>query len=134
MARVTTVNALLLPMMGKPSVVRDRCAVCGRTSPLNQHHVVRRSAGRAFDDSGHELKAPTVTLCGLGNGLSDADGREFCHGRAHHGKLHFRWVKTVTKRSGALSDTFTGGHWEVLDTEEPCGYQEALGMEGWRRM
>ena len=132
MAKTTTVNALLLPMMGKPSIFTDRCAVCGRVSPLEQHHIVRRSAGKAYDEAGHELKAPTITLCGFGNNLSDADGEFYCHGRAHHGLLFFRFVKTVTERTGALTDTFTGGHWEFLITEEPTRYQDALAMEGWR--
>ena len=132
MARVDTVNALLRPMMGKPSIFADRCAVCGRVSPLNQHHIVRRSAGKAFDKSGHELKAPTITLCGFGNNLSDADGVELCHGRAHHGKLHFRWARTVNGNTGAMQDPFIGGHWECLETDEPTDYQTALSMEGWR--
>ena len=130
MARVTTVNALLLPMMGKPSIFVDRCAVCGRVSPLNQHRIVRRSAGKAFDRSGHELKAPTITLCGFGNSLSDADGARFCHGMAHNGMLHFRWVEGW-KKSGGIDVAF-GGHWEFLITEEPTRYQDALAMEGWR--
>ena len=133
MARVTTVNELLRPMMGKPSVTLPRCAVCGRTSPLNQHHIVRKSAGRAFDESGHELKAPTITLCGFGNNLSDADGTPYCHGRAHHGMLHFRWAKTVANGEGTLMP-LVGGHWECLETDDPCDYATALATEGWRRV
>lgn len=130
MAKVDTVNALLRPMMGKPSIKRRECVICGRTSPLNDHHIVRRGAGKAYDESGRELRKPTITLCGAGNVLSDADGARFCHGMAHNGMLHFRWVEGW-KKSGGIDVAF-GGHWEFLITEEPTRYQDALAMEGWR--
>ena len=117
MARVSTVNALLLPMMGKPSVKADRCLVCGAASPLDQHHVVPRSAGKAYDGSGRELRKPTLTLCGPGN----AGG---CHGAAHDHRLHFRWA---AGKDG-------GGRWEALLTDEPTKYQDALEADGWRRL
>lgn len=64
MKDVCTVNALLLPMMGRPSVRRPYCAVCGAAGmPLNQHHIVRRGAGRLVV-GGEEAEKPTVTLCG----------------------------------------------------------------------
>lgn len=67
MKDVCTVNDLLRPMMGRPSVRRPYCAVCGRAGvPLNQHHVVRRGAGRLVA-GGVEAEKPTVTLCGSGN-------------------------------------------------------------------
>ena len=131
MARETTVDALLLPMMGRPSVDLPFCAVCGRTYPLNRHHVVRRGAGKAYDGSGRELRKPTVTLCGSGN----ASG---CHGLAHSGRLHFRWVPSCGEQSrkSAVRDVWAGcGHWEFKVTEEPAKYQDALADdEGWRRL
>lgn len=116
MKDVCTVNALLLPMMGRPSVRRPYCAVCGAAGmPLNQHHVVRRGAGRLVV-GGVEAEKPTVTLCGSGN----ASG---CHRKAHDGRLHFRW---------AGGDD---GHWERKLTARPCRYQEALADEsGWGRL
>lgn len=115
MAKVTTLPLLYHPLMGKPSITLPRCAVCGRAYPLEQHHIVRRSAGKFFRD-GREIKKPTVTLCGFGNNLSDADGREYCHGLAHHRRLHFRW----------------NDGWEYLLTAEPCDYLHALDMDGWK--
>ena len=124
MAKQTTVPAILQPLMGKPSLKLPHCAVCGRLRPLNQHHIVRRSAGRMFDGAGHELKAPTITLCGFGNHLRDADGSPFCHGLAHAGRLHFRWVQ---------EPGFAGaGHWEFLMLGDPASYMDALEMRGWR--
>ena len=66
MARVDTIDELLRPLMAAPSIRLGRCAVCGRAAPLNQHHMVRRSAGAMFRD-GVEVPKPTITLCGLGN-------------------------------------------------------------------
>lgn len=135
MAKVTTLPAMYQPMMGKPSVRMARCAVCGRTWPLEQHHVVFRSAGKMFVE-GREIEKPTITLCGFGNNLQDADGREYCHGLAHHNRLHFRWVDTE-QPSGALGDMpfpVKGGHWEYLMLDEPRDYLAALAMGGWRRL
>lgn len=116
MARVTTVPAMYLPMMGKPSVKAPFCVACGTGRDLDQHHVVPRSAGRAYDDAGRELSKPTLTLCGPGN----AGG---CHGLAHSHRLHFRWAESVV---------FAGsGRWEMLVTEEPCDYLTALSTGGW---
>lgn len=120
MAKVDTLPHHLRPLMGKPSIRMGRCAVCGRAYPLEQHHIVRRSAGKLFDAGGSEVEKPTVTLCGFGNNLKGADGREYCHGLAHANRLHFRWAE--------------GGHWEALVLDEPTSYLEALGMEGWRRL
>lgn len=126
-ADICTLNELLLPMMGKPSISFDppRCAVCGKTWPLNNHHIVRRSAGVLIRD-GREVRKPTVMLCGSGNTSG-------CHGMAHHGRLHFRW-----RDADGVNDLgFTawgGGHWEYLLTEGPVKYQDALAMDGWRRL
>ena len=126
MARVDTLPEIYRPMMGKPSVTRSCCAVCGRIRPLEQHHIVRRGAGKLFDGSGREIEKPTVTLCGFGNNLQDADGRNYCHGLAHANRLHFRWVA-----DGAIA---CSGHWEVIVLDEPTSYLDALALEGWRRL
>lgn len=123
MAKVTTLPAMYQPMMGKPSVRMARCAVCGRTWPLEQHHVVFRSAGKMFVE-GREIEKPTITLCGFGNNLKDADGREYCHGLAHHRRLYFRWVD-----DDAIA---CAGHWEYIRLDEACDYLTALRMDGWR--
>lgn len=123
MAKATTLPAMYQPMMGKPSVRMARCAVCGRTWPLEQHHVVFRSAGKMFVE-GREIEKPTITLCGFGNNLQDADGREYCHGLAHHRRLYFRWVD-----DDAIA---CAGHWEYIRLDEACDYLTALRMDGWR--
>ena len=123
MAKVTTLPAMYQPMMGKPSVRMARCAVCGRTWPLEQHHVVFRSAGKMFVE-GREIEKPTITLCGFGNNLQDADGREYCHGLAHHRRLYFRWVD-----DDAIA---CAGHWEYIRLDEACDYLTALRLDGWR--
>lgn len=123
MAKVTTLPAMYQPMMGKPFVRMARCAVCGRTWPLEQHHVVFRSAGKMFVE-GREIEKPTITLCGFGNNLQDADGREYCHGLAHHRRLYFRWVD-----DDAIA---CAGHWEYIRLDEACDYLTALRMDGWR--
>lgn len=94
-----------------------RCAVCGRTSPVEEHHVVKRSQGGK--------DGPTVMLCGFGNNLKDADGRFYCHGRAEHRMLHFRWVD---------GEYFGDGWWEYLVTKVPMKYDLALMLGGWRRL
>lgn len=121
MANADTVTNSQRGLMGRPSLRLPFCAVCGRPHPLEQHHVVFRSAGTAYGEDGCELVKPTVTLCGFGNNLRDADGRYYCHGLAHARRLHFRWV----------DDGW--GHWEYLLLEEPASYEDALEMGGWRR-
>lgn len=114
----STLPEVLRPLMECPSVALDHCAICGRPAPLEQHHFVRRGAGKLFDADGNEVEKPTVTLCGFGNNLRDADGRFFCHGLAHANRLHFR-------NRGGL---------QALVTEEPVDYMTALEMEGWRSL
>lgn len=126
MAKVDTLPVVYQPMMGKPSIKRPCCAICSRIQPLEQHHIVRRSAGKMFNEAGKEIEKPTITLCGFGNNLQDADGREYCHGLAHHNRLHFRWVSDET--------TACGGHWEYIKLNEPTSYLDALKMDGWRRL
>lgn len=138
MAKVDTLAEMYRPMMGRPSVARPRCAVCGRAFPLEQHHIVRRGAGKMYDPNGRELEKPTVTLCGFGSNLSDADGREFCHGLAHHNRLHFKWVESPAPGHDGRPVESLGesglGHWEFILLPEPTGYLAALGMDGWRRL
>lgn len=123
---VCTVDAILLPMMGKPSIDNEArvCCVCGKPA-TNKHHIVKRGAGKLVVN-GREVAKPTVRLCGMGN----ASG---CHGEAHDGKLHFRWVEAVCadRSSGYVT---TGGHWEFLLLDEPAKYQDALAMDGWEAL
>lgn len=125
MAKVDTVNELLRPMMGKPSVRFDppRCAVCGSSLWCENHHPVRRGAGTAYDDAGRELKKPTVMLC------------KACHQMAHQNRLHFRWADYERERKCSMGTFYeTGGHWECIELDEPTSYQAALGMDRWRRI
>ena len=137
MAKIDTLPEMYRPMMGKPSVRTARCAVCGRPFPLEQHHIVRRGAGKLFE-GGREVPKPTVTLCGFGSNLMDADGREFCHGLAHHNRLHFRWAESAPPSPDGRDAECLGeagmGHWEFILLDEPAPYLEALGREGWRRL
>lgn len=126
MAKVTTLPLELQPMMGKPSIKMDRCAICGKTWPLNQHHIVKRSAGKMYR-GGIELEKPTVTLCGSGN----ASG---CHGLAHQNRLHFRWVESLQPSGEYGLPMIRGGHWEYILLDEPTKYSKALEMDGWRRL
>lgn len=130
MARVDTLPEYLRPLMDGVTVRTPYCAVCGRVYPLNQHHVVRRGAGKMYR-GGMEVEKPTVTLCGFGNNLRDAEGREYCHGLAHANRLHFRWVKTEQPCGKYYRTHASGGHWEYLKTDEPVKYSEALKMDGW---
>lgn len=131
----STLPEVYRPMMGKPSVTLPHCAVCGRPSPLNRHHVVRRGAGALYDEGGREVDKPTVTLCGFGNNLADADGRLYCHGLAHANRLHFRWAEAERPRGASgRFEPERGGHWEFLITDEPTDYMTALDMEGWSRL
>ena len=140
MARVTTLPPMWHPLMGRPSVRMPWCPVCGRTSPLEQHHPVRRGAGVLYDEHGREVAKPTITLCGFGNALTASDGRPYCHGLAHANRLHFRWAEAeaVRPRGRAVPglETYSakGGHWEYLLLDEPASYLDALGMDGWRRL
>ena len=122
-----TVNELYKPLMGKPSLsnANGTCCWCGSPGATNRHHIVKRSAGRWVKD-GREVSKPTVLLCGNGN----ASG---CHGKAHRGLLHFRWNDGAKANKEPLH-WYDGGHWEGLEVDEPVKYQDALGMEGWRRL
>lgn len=129
-----TLDRIWWPLMRSPSVTLTHCAVCGRPAPLEQHHMVFRSAG-SLRKAGHELPKPTITLCGFGNNLRDADGRYYCHGLAHHRMLHFRWVPArpdFLEGHGAIH--MGGGHLEYLRTDGPTKYAEALERRGWKKV
>lgn len=121
-----TVSELMLTMMGKPNIdnADGLCCVCGRPA-TDRHHIVKRSAGKLVV-GGKEIRKPTVRLCGMGN----AGG---CHGLAHQGRLHFRWVKHDADAYEDGGHVVGSGHWEYLLTAEPMKYQDALEMRGWRR-
>lgn len=110
----TTMDAMWHPLMDVDDVTPGYCAICERAYPLEKHHMVPRSAGELYRD-GKKLKKPVIQLCGFGNNLQDSDGRNFCHGLAHHKRLHFR----------------NNGRLEYLITDHPVKYQEALEMAGW---
>lgn len=134
MAKVDTLPAVLVPLMSAPSIRLEWCAVCGRPHPLEQHHIVRRGAGSLYR-AGIEVEKPTITLCGFGNNLTDADGRPYCHGLAHANMLHFRWVPgRVSAGAYDWGVEIAGGHLEYLLTGEPVDYLSALSMPGWKRL
>lgn len=137
----TTLAQMWRPLMAAPSIMLPHCAICGRPQPLNQHHMVARSAGELFDERGRKLRKPTITLCGIGNNLHDADGNAYCHGLAHHKRLHFRWVVTRSDKPICSKEPgdyvlahYVGGHLEYLLAKEPCDYLTALSRDGWRRL
>lgn len=121
-----TVSELMRPMMGRPDIDNawGVCCVCGSPAQ-DRHHIVKRSAGKLVVN-GREVKKPTVRLCGMGN----ASG---CHGLAHQGRLHFRWVERETQVFNDGGFAVGEGHWEHLVTAEPMKYQDALAQRGWRR-
>ena len=123
MARVTTMAPMWWPLMDGVTIKSDRCAVCGR-SPVQMHHVVKRSAGKLYRN-GVEVPKPLLPLCGLGNSSG-------CHGLAHQGMLHFRWVESDAGSEGWYLTHVHGGHWECLRTDVPVKYLDALKMDGWR--
>ena len=104
-----TMPPIYRPLMQCPTIRMDWCPICGRTSPLEQHHLVWRSQGKLFKE-GKELPKPTITLCGFGNNMP------YCHGKVHNRLLHFKW---------------DDGLW-YLETEKPTSYLKALDMEGWK--
>jgi len=120
MADITTLDPIYQPLMDAPTIKLDRCAVCGRVWPLNDHHIVWRNWGQMYRD-GKKLKKPMVTLCGNGSNLyglaPDGTRVKWCHGKAHQLMLHFRNDR---------------GQLEYLETDEPTSYYAALEMDGWR--
>lgn len=128
MARNGTMAEMWRDLVAAPDIETRWCAVCGRTGHLERHHMIPRSAGELVLPNGMAAHKPTITLCGFGN----AGG---CHGLAHSGRLHFRFVP-VDMRTGFTEDGLIlhGGHVEYLLTEEPVDRLTALSMPGWRRL
>ena len=131
----TTMAEEWCKLMQAPTYRFPVCAVCGRPQPLNQHHIVRRSAGEYYCH-GKKMPKPTLTLCGLGNYLADDWGRYYCHGLAHHEMLHFLYVPEKRSQNPSVGKDAKalGGHLEYLRTEKPTKYIEALKMDGWKRI
>lgn len=141
----TTMPEMWHDLVNAPTIHAFRCVVCGRPLPNggDQHHIIPRSAGQYVDARGRVFTGrkrkpkgakdtPTVTLCGSGN----ASG---CHGLAHSGRLHFRWVRMdhIVANNAFNGSPFTamGGRLECLVTDEPIDRLEALATEeGWRRL
>ncbi len=119
----STLPEMLVPLMDGATVKLPYCAVCGARGHLEQHHVVRRGAGKLFR-GGREVPKPTVTLCGMGNTSG-------CHGLAHQNRLHFRWVETGQEVDPYSHATTAGGHWERAVFDEPVDYLTALGRGEW---
>lgn len=138
-----TIDEVFLPMMGKPSITAPYCVVCGASNVrLDQHHPVKRSAGKLVID-GREIKKPTLTLC------------RKCHDLLHaQGLLYFKWVDagSMTDLAHAHMRFDHGGHYEfLLLTEEErrkwieshplpngelpsrVGYMNALEIPHWER-
>lgn len=125
-----TLDRTWWPLMEMGDYLPGYCVVCGRTNPINKHHMVPKSAGEVIDIRRRKMRKPLVHLCGFGNNLQDADGRFYCHGKVHQNLLHFR------NNNGVL---------EVLDLTDPATLQrlglrvvtsfpryEALELNGWR--
>ena len=115
----STIDSLYLPLMQVKSIRLNHCAICGRPSPLEQHHIVFRSQGKLFDGDS-EVEKPTITLCGFGNNLRDSSGRYYCHGLAHHRMLHFRCG--------------TNKELEYVKTKSPCKYSEVIKTDEWKKV
>ena len=113
-------------LMEAPSIdnIEKRCAICGKPA-TDKHHIVPRSAGKLFDQYGHELKNPTVRLCGHGNTSG-------CHGLAHSHRLHFRYMTYEKKRKGMYPQKIK--QLEYLITDKPCDHIRALELDGWRKV
>ena len=138
---VCTVDEVLKPMMGKPSIISTHCVVCGSERNLEQHHPVKRSEGKWYV-AGREMRKPTLTLC------------RDCHEKVHHrgGTLYFKWVVTDGDFWNGNPNCIGEGHWEFLDLSKEqerewrdshrlpngkmpakIGYMNALEMKGWKR-
>lgn len=139
---VCTIDEVLKPMMGKPSVIQGHCVVCGSTEMLEQHHPVKRSEGK-WVVCGREVQKPTLTLC------------RRCHEKVHHvgGLLYFKWVQSDADFWNGKPNFIGAGHWEFLEIGEEqerrwrelhklpngslpskIGYMNALEISGWRKI
>lgn len=121
----TTLPEIYHELMKAPSIRTPYCRVCGRPAN-NQHHLVWRSWGELFDEHGHKMKKPTITLCG--------SGTTGCHGLAHQRRLHFRCVQKHVLADKALGMFCYSAYIEYLITDVPTKYQDALAMKGWKRL
>lgn len=100
------------------------CIVCGRPYPEG-HHVVARSLGGG--------NGPVVELCGRGNNLRDADGNLLHHGAAETHRLWLWWHDGTDSDIAPKCLRGCGyGRWAYILADEPCRYEEAAEMEGWR--
>lgn len=126
MAKTDTLPEILRPLMRGTSMMLNHCAICGRTYPLNNHHIVRRGAGKMYR-CGVEIPKPTITLCGSGNTSG-------CHGLAHQNRLHFRWVEEKQPDAQYCVPVIPAGHWEYIICDEPTKYGDALEMKGWKKL
>lgn len=117
MLKTPTLDFELWPLMDVDSIETECCAICGRPSPIERHHIVWRSQGKLYDEEGREREKPTITICGFGNNLRDADGIIYCHGAAHQRLLHFR---------------AKGKQLQYLWTAYPTAYHVALTLPGWK--
>ena len=95
-------NAYERELLGKPNVLTEGCAVCGRPA-TNEHHVIFKGSGGMSREL--ERKVPKIRLCGNGN----VDG---CHGEVHHRRLFFRWVD--------------GAGWQYQRTLKPTKVDDAM--------
>lgn len=117
MLKTPTLPEELWPLLAVESIETEGCAICGRWSPIERHHIVWRSQGELFDEKGKPRPKPTITVCGFGNNLRDADGIVYCHGAIHHRMLHLR------NHEGRL---------QYLWTAYPTKYHIALTLPEWQ--
>lgn len=104
----------MVSTIGQLTLVRDdgRCFRCGRiitvSVPSNCHH--RLGGGHGTDECPNR-----ITLCGFGNNLRDADGREWCHGWVHQNSRAARaedagWV--ISKYDKRRPEEIPVRHWQ----------------------
>lgn len=124
----TTLPPMWWPLMDFTDITPPYCAVCGRPYPIERHHMVPRGAGSLFRD-GELIRKPVIRLCGFGNNLKDADGRYYCHGKAHAGLLRFR----ANPETGELEYLDLVGKVNLVEAGK-LKYQDALAMDGWKKL
>lgn len=125
----STLAPIYWPLMLLDDHKAEFCLICGRAKPLNDHHIVFRSAGNLIKLDGTVVPKPVITLCGFGNIEGDADGNFYCHGKAHNGLLFFRNNDQVLEFLDLTSPEFWS---ESEKTFHEVSYLEALSMNGWR--
>ena len=100
------INGLNEHLLDKPSIVSERCCVCGALATDN-HHVIQKGMG----GSKLEKRIPTVPLCGMGNTSG-------CHGKAHSGRLFF---------------DYRDEEWYYCELDNPTTLADAYEQSGWHR-